>query len=433
MAAAPQLDGGVPARGIGVNAPGRGCPSLLAPMPSGDGLLVRVKPRAATLTASQAEDVAAGTGRYGNGILELTNRGHLQLRGFAHDGIKGFADRMARAGLAAAHPRAEAVRNVLVDPLGPDDPAARFDSHRLAHRLSALLEGDPALQGLPDKFGLLVDSGRALSLAGCTADIMLRSADANLAITLDGGDSRLCLPEDEAVDALRRLLAVFLAWTRQDGRTAGTPRMRAMVAALGVGDVYQAAGLHGAKRMRRETAASRPAAGFTPLAGRGFFLLGAPFGALDAAALAALAGMARRFADGTIRVTPWKAVALSGVARSNARALAEAAEEAGLVTRPDDARQRIVTCAGRPRCASAHADTRADSARLAAMDRAAEGLLHVSGCAKGCAHPGVAPATLVATADGYDLVRGGRAADAPERRGLTLAQAAGAAACGPGR
>ena len=403
------------------------CPSLLAPMESGDGLLVRVKPRAATLTAGQAEQVAAGARRHGNGIVEVTNRGHLQLRGFSQESVDGFAGEMARIGLAAAHPRAEAVRNVLVDPLGPDDPAARFDSHRLAHRLSTLLESDPALHDLPDKFGLLVDSGQALPLAGRTADIMLRSAGEGVAVALDGSDFEVCLSVEAAEDAVRRLATAFLSWIEE--RPAS--RMRAMVTVRGAGGVYEAARLGGKRGPRRETGASRPEAGFTPLAGRGFFLLGTPFGALDAAALAALAGIARRFADGTIRVTPWKGVALSGVVRSEAPALAEAAEDAGLVVRPQDARQRIVACAGRPGCASAHADTRADAARLAAMDTVPTGILHVSGCAKGCAHPGPAPATLVATAEGYDLVRGGRATDPPERRGLTLAQAAAASGAGP--
>ena len=200
--------------------------------------------------------------------------------------------------------------------------------------------------------------------------------------------------------------------------------MKAMVAARGADCVFDAAGLGGGRRPRHEKAAPRPRAGFTPVAGRGYFLIAAPFGAFDAAALAALADISRRFADGKIRITPWKAVALWGVAGPDAEALGDAAAEAGLVVDPDDARQRIVTCAGRPRCASAHADTRADAARLAAMEAVPAGLLHISGCAKGCAHPGRATATLVAAEHGYDLVRGGRAGDPPERSALTLAQAA---------
>jgi precorrin-3B synthase len=45
-------------------------------------------------------------------------------------------------------------------------------------------------------------------------------------------------------------------------------------------------------------------------------------------------------------------------------------------------------------------------------------LLHVSGCAKGCAHPGVAPLTLVATSAGFDLIRDGSASATPTLSGL---------------
>ena len=40
--------------------------------------------------------------------------------------------------------------------------------------------------------------------------------------------------------------------------------------------------------------------------------------------------------------------------------------------------------------------------------------LHVSGCGKGCAHPGSANVTLVGRPDGYGLVIDGRAGDTPQ-------------------
>jgi len=49
--------------------------------------------------------------------------------------------------------------------------------------------------------------------------------------------------------------------------------------------------------------------------------------------------------------------------------------------------------------------------------------LHISGCAKGCAHPRRAALTLVADAGHYSLVREGKAGDAPMARGLTLDEA----------
>jgi precorrin-3B synthase len=51
----------------------------------------------------------------------------------------------------------------------------------------------------------------------------------------------------------------------------------------------------------------------------------------------------------------------------------------------------------------------------------AEARLHISGCAKGCAHPDRADITLVATADGFDLIRNGTTRDAPVRCGVSRA------------
>lgn len=411
------------------------CPSLMTPMASGDGLLVRVKPRAATLTAEQAETVAAAAGQYGNGIVDLTNRGHLQVRGLSEAGVDGFAGQMAQAGLAAAHPRAEAIRNLLTDPLGLDDPGAHFDSHSLASRLSAALESDPAFHELPDKFGLLVDAGVTVPLTGCSADIMVRSGNGGAVISLAGGDCRLSVPVERAEDAVCRLLAAFLSWTKEQRRAGGSRpagssarRMKAMVSTVGAREIFDAAALAGELRPaappHRE--AGRPPVGFLPVsnAAQGAFAIGAPFGSLEAEMLANLADLARRLADGAIRVTPWKSVILAGVTASDAAVVRKAALEIGLVAEPGDPRSRIVTCTGRPRCPSAEADTRADAAFFAAAVLAGTGLLHISGCAKGCAHPAPAAATLVATPDGYDLVFDGRAGDPPERTNLAREAAA---------
>jgi precorrin-3B synthase len=51
-------------------------------------------------------------------------------------------------------------------------------------------------------------------------------------------------------------------------------------------------------------------------------------------------------------------------------------------------------------------------------------VLHVSGCAKGCARPTTTAVTVTATAKGYDLILHGRAGDPPARRGLTGAEVA---------
>ena len=303
------------------------CPTVHAPMPSGDGPLVRVKPFGGRLPAGALHALAAAVAAYGNGVVELTGRGNLQIRG-VHD-ARAFARAMVEAGLADADPAREARRNVVAVP--PCDDA-------LVAEAEALLA---ATDGLPPKFCVVVWG----------SDVFL-----------DG----------QPVASLRQALAsTDTAQAGAGGTLAHSARLR--------GRFVLPLPLQGAR-------------------GEGSgYLLHPPFGATDAAALAGLAGSVPE-----LRMTPWRAF-LSPV------------PVAGFAASPGS----IAACSGAPACPRASVPTRTDAARLAGSGF---GNLHVSGCAKGCAHPQAAM-TLVGRDGRYDLVRHGRAGDAPERRGLTLDQA----------
>ncbi len=93
----------------------------------------------------------------------------------------------------------------------------------------------------------------------------------------------------------------------------------------------------------------------------------------------------------------------------------------GLILRADDPMARVIACTGAPGCQQALAPVRALAAHLAAQVPPGA-RLHVSGCAKGCAHPGPADLTLLATATGFDLIRQGTPRDLPHQRGLDPSQ-----------
>jgi precorrin-3B synthase len=132
-------------------------------------------------------------------------------------------------------------------------------------------------------------------------------------------------------------------------------------------------------------------------------LVGFEFGQMMAGTLSDLAAL------GPIRVTPWRMLLVEGLRRLPALP--------GLLTDPADPMRRVVACTGAPGCLQARAPTRDLARRLA--PQVPEGrILHVSGCAKGCAWPAVADVTLVATRHGFDRVRNGQARDLPERTGL---------------
>jgi precorrin-3B synthase len=110
-----------------------------------------------------------------------------------------------------------------------------------------------------------------------------------------------------------------------------------------------------------------------------------------------------------IRPTPWRMLLLVGATTLP--------KIPGLITDQADPILRITACTGAPACPQALGDTR-KLARHLAPHLAAGQTLHISGCAKGCAHASAAATTLTATGKGYDLIRNGTAHDMPSLTGL---------------
>nr|WP_274609916.1 precorrin-3B synthase [Rhodobium orientis] len=397
------------------------CPSLLKPMESGDGFLARVKPTAATLSANAARALAEAAMRFGNGLVDVTNRSNLQFRGFSLDSIAPFADVVFRHGLAHDSAPVEQVRNVAASPLGADDPSAAFDAHLAARAIEAMLAATPEVRALPPKFGFSVDGGGASPLGDVGADVLIVPGPTGVAVRLAGSTLAAECAEGDIPSAAR---AVALAFLDLAGTQPEPPRrMRHLIEVLGPEAVFAKAGLMPAGQ-EQPVARSAPRIGYGDLGkGTGFFAVGVPFGTLEVSALAQLADFSEEFGNGTIRLTPWRSLVLVGIAPEAADALAEAVACSGLLTDPADPRLAIVACPGKPACESATVATRADAARLAAsgvLDDVSDATVHVSGCAKGCAHPRPATLTLSGRNGAYDVILNGRA-DAAEKAGADAA------------
>ena len=101
------------------NAPRRrgACPGLSAPMQTGDGLLARLL-TGATIGLAAADALCAAARRHGNGIIEITARGSIQIRGLTPASAAAFADAVAALAIDAA----DGVP-ILTDPLAGLAPA----------------------------------------------------------------------------------------------------------------------------------------------------------------------------------------------------------------------------------------------------------------------------------------------------------------------
>lgn len=376
------------------------CPSVAAPMPTGDGLLVRLRPRAAGLSPEKWRAIAALARRHGNGLVEVTARGNLQIRGLTADSARMLASGLDAAGIALRSGTA-----IEVPPLSGLDPSEAADATPVA----AAIEAAIAARGfaLAPKLAVVVDGGGVLSLADMVADLRLdaeRTAEGVMWRISIAGDAFSARPvaRVDAADAVETVVGLLGLLAALGPAARGRDLGEALVPALAGPTVRP----------------SLPPVPVGPIAvGAGQVLgLRLPYGQIHADRLEGLANDLERLGATEIRLAPHRALLVPGLAGESLAAAIRAAAAHGFRTDPDAPGNAISVCAGSAGCASGLIDTHAVADLLVAeapsLFGGAPGI-HISGCAKGCAHPAAAAVTLAGSARGLGLVPGGRAGDEP--------------------
>ncbi len=388
------------------------CPGVLSPMESGDGLIVRLKLTGGIVPLDLAGQIAQWSRRWGNGQIDLTGRANLQLRGVTSENLPDLQDAIAVAGLLDKDPSGEAVRNVIASPLAGLDSDAVLDIRPIVAELEARLAGDPALHKLPAKFCIAVDDSGRLGLVDVRADIGFEAVRTDngpaFVVRLDGAaDDRFGPIAPEGLVAVAAALAASFL-------TGRAKRMREHVARVGAINIA-----HDAALTAFHTSSLRGCApqDCTVLS------VTLAFGRIAAEELAHLVNCAAEIGVTELRLTPWRSILIPLPSICAVKILSAALAESGLILDPEDPRRRVAACVGAPACLNATTDVRGDAARLAALVDVGT-LLHVSGCAKGCAHPRAATVTLTGRNGSYDLVHNGSPSDSPSLTGLTLDEAA---------
>jgi precorrin-3B synthase len=354
------------------------CPSLDAPMQTGDGLLARLRVANGRLTPVQLARLAGLAGQFGNGQVEITTRGNLQVRGLSAETAPLFA-RHVEAAVTI-----ERGLVVEVPPLAGDDPAEVTDPRDLAQAIRALAQ--PLGSRLGPKVTVVVDGDGQIGLGALKADIRLTATGADCWLVSIGGGIATPMARD---DALRTVAFVLrqLAERGPAARASDLPR--------------------GTANAPAEPA--QPSAGIFARHHGTATGLALAFGATHWQALEALAEAGQRYGVAAFQLAPYH-----GLLAFDAPAVfAATAANLGFIIHPDDPRRSISACIGSEGCASGHIPARAIAARLATtLPRDTH--LHVSGCAKGCAHPARAALTLVGYPVGCGLVIAGAAGDTPQ-------------------
>jgi precorrin-3B synthase len=386
------------------------CPSTLKPMETGDGWLVRLHPPGSRLTPAQLRRIAALAARHGNGLIEISARGNMQLRGVTAQSHPELVATLLAERLVDEHEGDGPQRLTLVSPLAhPPHPSGASRSDLIdALALAAAIEArGREVAGLPAKFAVIVDGGGESSLEAFAGDLrIVATAPGRVVIALADRLWFGSLAESEAGAAVAQALARFAA------RRAQAPDVLRRMGDLATAELAALCDLPATEPPPPRPAPRR--AGLFALQASHAAMIGLPFGRAEAASLDRLALAAKTLGCPEIRLSPWRGLAFRGLCAADATTLLESATADGLITRDDDPRLSVQACAGAPACNRAEAPAMADAARLAqalAPDLAGGLTLHVSGCVKSCARPATSDLTLVGEGGRYRVVIGGGARD----------------------
>ncbi|WP_246430594.1 cobalamin biosynthesis protein CobG [Streptomyces rectiverticillatus] len=442
---------GTPAAGP-VRERGDACPGALRLHSADDGALARVRLPGGLLTVRQAEVLAGVADELGDGHLDLTSRGNVQLRGLAAGCGGTVAGRLRPHGLLPSD-RHDRIRNVAASPLcgldgrhqdsgsgpgtaPPQAGAAPAGVQAWARELDGLLCADDVpgvsadLTGLSGRFLFGLDDGRG-DIVALRPDVTLIASgagQAGLCFGTAGPGLRISTADAPraAVLAAAEFLAALEAYGSAAWRVRELPPEQRPTAA-GLAERLTAAGIACTPLpLPRLPLGDPPAPGLvTGHGGRRALSVTAPLGRLTSAQWRLAARVAAEEGNQELRVTPWRGLVVPGLPAHKAPQLLAALADAGFVTSAESPWHRAGACAGRPGCAKSLADVRADAAECLAGGQpagAAAALpVYWSGCERRCGRPGGGRwVDVLATGDGYEVsLRGSGEPDGPVRRVAT--------------
>ena len=362
------------------------CPGAWRPMATGDGLLVRVRPPLGQLSRQQVVALCEAAETFGSGLIELTSRANIQLRGVTDASWPLLMAFLVEHQLVSDDPQVERQPQLMLAPAWQEGD----DTHTIARLLQT--QGSE-LAPMPGKIGIAIDVGKAPVLCDSAADFRIeRSTEGGLIVRADGYECGTAVNEPEA--AVEQLIRLTHWFVDSGGWDSG--RMRRHTAPL-------------PDWATADTAPASPGEKLTLGEHSKGMVVGLPFGRVAANTLRETVSQTNVH---TVQVTPWRRLLLKDCDTLPA--------VDGLIRHNSDPRLAMDACPGAPYCEQASVATQPLAERLSGWVATT---VHISGCAKGCARQRPAALCLTGRDGRFDVIVNGRADSAPVKSGLTESEA----------
>ncbi|WP_206488612.1 precorrin-3B synthase [Rhodococcus sp. KRD162] len=363
-----------------------GCPGALTTHPAADGPLARIRLPGGVLLPRQIQMLAQAAAELGDGTLELTSRGNIQVRAVSDP--DALASRVAESGLLPSESH-ERVRNILASPLsGRVDGIT--DVRALVGELDEGICAADELAELPGRVLFAIDDGRG-DMCGLEPDFgVYAQADGSYALLLAGLDSGVRIGRGAVVSTLLDCAAAFVELRRSEWRLAELDG--------GADRVIERLGLDAGPVLTLPAPVEVPPIGWLDqVDGRVALAAGLANGILDARLAEFLAAI-----DRPLIVTPWRSLIVCDLDEEPAEQVVRVLAPMGLIFDEASPWIRVSSCTGSPGCAKSQADVRADlAAAVDARMTPRDERQHWSGCERRCGRPKGEVTDVVATGIGY--------------------------------
>jgi ferredoxin-nitrite reductase len=410
--------------------------------PAQDSFMLRCRIPACAMRADQLAGLAQMARDWGNGHIDVTTRGNLQLREFKPRDIVSVLLRLDELGLTSRGSGADNVRNITASPTSGFDTQELIDVRPFAHALHHYILNSRDLYGLPRKFNVAFDSGGAISVCADTNDLAFYAVrvagQPDIAdgvyfrvelggITGHGDFSRDCgllIDPSESVAVAAAMLRVFNTHgCRTDRKKA---RLKYLLEDWGVQkylDETQKLLAFPLRFVPLERSVARPAAirhshiGFHAQrqAGARYVGVAMPVGRISAAQAEGLAEIARAHGSGDVRLTVWQNVLIPDIPLERVEAVKAALLALDLHYDASSVRAGLVACTGNKGCKYAATDTKGHARAIAGyleprleLDQPIN--IHLTGCPHSCAQHYIGDIGLL----------GAQVTDAPDGEGYQI-------------
>jgi len=380
--------------------------------PTPGKFMMRVRMPNGFVKSGQLRTIAELSRRLGNGVLDITTRQQIELRGFTLDTVPEIFEKLRGVDLRTLQTGIDNVRNINGCALAGLAPQELFDASPVVHELDRLIvggQGNPEFTNLPRKFNITVTGCMDNCTHSESQDIALVPAkkagrlgfNALVGGKMGSGGFTVASPLNvfveifQAAPVVIELVKIYRDHGPREARSKcrfsflieewGLRRLRAeLVARLGHELAFQGRDMRGSAHADHlgVTAQKRPG-----LSAVGLCI---PTGRVNPDQLDELARLADEFGDGEIRLTIGQNAIIPNVPADRLAELLDEPLLKQLSPRPSPFVRGLVACVGTDYCNLALIETKSRAIALseALQNKISNGgnplSIHWSGCPAGC-------------------------------------------------